>query len=83
MASGSRRGGRATTRMSVNQVTTSAQRASTTFAVVGERGQRLGTHVVETSRQALAAQLEVIVPGPTIAFERRDEASGVRETRRT
>ena len=36
--------------------------ASTTFAVIGESGRRLGTHVVETSGQALVAQLKTI-PG--------------------
>jgi hypothetical protein len=36
--------------------------ASTTFAVVGESGKRLGTHVVETNGQALVEQLKTI-PG--------------------
>ena len=36
--------------------------ASTTFAVIGESGRRLGTHVVETNGQALVAQLKTI-PG--------------------
>ena len=36
--------------------------ASTTFAVIGESGKRLGTHVVETNGQALVEQLKTI-PG--------------------
>jgi transposase len=36
--------------------------ASTTFAVIGESGKRLGTHVVETNGQALVAQIKTI-PG--------------------
>jgi transposase len=36
--------------------------ASTTFAVVGESGKRLGSHVVETNGQALVEQLKTI-PG--------------------
>ena len=36
--------------------------ASTTFAVIGESGKRLGTHVVETNGQALVEQLTTI-PG--------------------
>ena len=36
--------------------------ASTTFAVLGESGKRLGTHVVETNGQALVEQLKTI-PG--------------------
>src|SRR5216683_2928364 len=36
--------------------------ASTTFAVVGESGKRLGTHVVETNGQAVVEQLTTI-PG--------------------
>jgi len=35
---------------------------STTFAVIGENGKRLGTHVVETNGHALVEQLETI-PG--------------------
>ena len=30
--------------------------ASTTFAVIGESGKRLGTHVVETNGQALVVR---------------------------
>jgi transposase len=36
--------------------------ASTTFAVIGESGKRLGSHVVETNGQALVEQLKTI-PG--------------------
>ena len=36
--------------------------ASTTFAVIGESGKRLGTHVLETNGQALVEQLKTI-PG--------------------
>ena len=36
--------------------------ASTTFAVIGENGKRLGTHVIETNGQALVEQLKTI-PG--------------------
>jgi hypothetical protein len=36
--------------------------ASTTFAVIGESGKRLGTHVVETNGQSLVEQLKTI-PG--------------------
>src|SRR5689334_25320791 len=36
--------------------------ASTTFAVIGESGKRLGTHVIETNGQALVEQLTTI-PG--------------------
>ena len=36
--------------------------ASTTFAVIGESGKRLGTHVIETNGQALVEQLKTI-PG--------------------
>ena len=36
--------------------------ASTTFAVIGESGRRLGSHVVETNGQALVEQLKTI-PG--------------------
>ena len=34
--------------------------ASTTFAVLGESGRRLGTHVVETHGQALVERLKAI-----------------------
>jgi len=42
--------------------------ASTTFAVIGESGKRLGSHVVETNGQSLVEQLKTIVsprPGPS------------------
>ena len=37
-------------------------KTSTTFAVMGESGKRLGTHVVETNGRALVEQLKTI-PG--------------------
>jgi hypothetical protein len=44
--------------------------ASTTFAVVSEAGNRLGSHVVETHGQALVAQLKTI-PGEKARVPRR------------
>ncbi|WP_437574633.1 IS110 family transposase [Sorangium sp. So ce887] len=43
--------------------------ASTTFAVIGESGKRLGSHVVETNGQALVEQLKTIPGKRHVVFE--------------
>src|SRR5262245_57329752 len=43
--------------------------ASTTFAVIHQSGRRLGTHVVETSGQALVAQLKAIAGRKHVCLE--------------
>ncbi|XYH98498.1 hypothetical protein ACMHYB_01675 [Sorangium sp. So ce1128] len=43
--------------------------ASTTFAVVGESGKRLGSHVVETNGQALVEQLKAITGKRHVVLE--------------
>ena len=44
-------------------------KTSTTFAVIGESGRRLATHVVETTGQALVAQLKAIAGQRHVCLE--------------
>ena len=58
--------------------------ASTTFAVVGPSGKRLGTHVVETNGLAVVEQLKRIAANGTFASKKGRKARGcTRSYRRT
>ena len=52
---------------------------STTFAVVGERGKRLGTHVVETNGQALVEQLKTIAGKKHVCLEEGTQSAWLHE----
>jgi transposase len=53
--------------------------ASTTFAVIGESGKRLGTHVVETNGQALVEQLKTIPGERYVCLEEGTQSAWVYE----
>ena len=53
--------------------------ASTTFAVIGESGKRLGTHVVETNGQALVEQLETIAGKKHVCLEEGTQSAWLYE----
>ena len=52
---------------------------STTFAVVGESGKRLGTHVVETNGQALVEQLKTIPGQRHVCLEEGTQSTWLQE----
>jgi transposase len=52
---------------------------STTFAVIGESGKRLGSHVVETNEQALVEQLETIPGKRHVCFEEGTQSAWLYE----
>ncbi len=57
--------------------------ASTTFAVLGESGKRLGSHVVETNGQALVEQRKTIPGKRHVCLEEGTRARGsTRSSRR-
>jgi len=53
--------------------------ASTTFAVLGESGRRLGTHVVETHGQALVEQLKAIAGKKHVCLEEGTQSAWLYE----
>jgi len=53
--------------------------ASTTFAVLGESGRRLGTHVVETHGQALVEQLKAIPGNKHVCLEEGTQSAWIYE----
>ena len=53
--------------------------ASTTFAVIGERGKRLGSYVVETSGQALIEQLKTIPGNKHVCLEEGTQSAWLYE----
>jgi hypothetical protein len=53
--------------------------ASTTFAVIGERGKRLTSHVVETNGQALVEQLKMIPGNKHVCLEEGTQSAWVYE----
>jgi transposase len=53
--------------------------ASTTFAVIGESGKRLGTHVVETNGQALVEQLKTIPGKRHVVLEEGTQSAWIYE----
>jgi hypothetical protein len=53
--------------------------ASTTFAVSGESGQRLGSHVVETNGQALVEQLRTIPGKRHVVLEEGTQSAWIYE----
>jgi transposase len=53
--------------------------ASTTFAIVGESGKRLGTHVVETNGQALVEQLKTIAGTKHVCLEEGTQSAWIYE----
>jgi hypothetical protein len=53
--------------------------ASTTFAVIGESGKRLGSHVVETNGQALVEQLKTIPGKRHVVLEEGTQSAWVYE----
>jgi transposase len=53
--------------------------ASTTFAIVGENGKRLGTHVVETNGQALVERLKTIPGTKHVCLEEGTQSAWVYE----
>ncbi|XYI03665.1 IS110 family transposase [Sorangium sp. So ce1128] len=53
--------------------------ASTTFAVIGESGKRLGSHVVETNGQALVEQLKTIPGTRHVALEEGTQSAWIYE----
>jgi len=53
--------------------------ASTTFAVIGESGRRLGSHVVETNGQALVEQLKTIPGERHVCFEEGTQSAWLYE----
>jgi transposase len=53
--------------------------ASTTFAVIGESGKRLGAHVVETNGQSLVEQLKTIPGTKHVCLEEGTQSSWVYE----
>jgi hypothetical protein len=53
--------------------------ASTTFAVLGESGKRLGTHVVETNGQALVEQLKTISGKKHVCIEEGTQSAWLYE----
>ena len=53
--------------------------ASTTFAVLGESGKRLGSHVVETNGQALVEQLKTIPGNKHVCLEEGTQSAWVYE----
>jgi transposase len=52
---------------------------STTFAVIGESGKRLGTHVVETNGQALVEQLKTIAGKKHVCLEEGTQSAWLYE----
>jgi len=53
--------------------------ASTTFAVIGQSGRRLGTYVVETNGQALVAQLKAISGNKHVCLEEGTQSAWLYE----
>jgi transposase len=53
--------------------------ASTTFAVIGESGKRLGSHVVETNGQALVEQLKTIPGKKHVCLEEGTQSAWIYE----
>ena len=53
--------------------------ASTTFAVIGESGKRLGTHIVETNGQALVEQLKSIPGKRHVCLEEGTQSAWIYE----
>jgi hypothetical protein len=53
--------------------------ASTTFAVIGESGKRLTSHVVETNGQALVEQLKMIPGSKHVCLEEGTQSAWVYE----
>jgi transposase len=53
--------------------------ASTTFAVIGESGKRLGSHVVETNGQALVEQLKTIPGNKHVCLEEGTQSAWLYE----
>ena len=53
--------------------------ASTTFAVIGESGKRLGSHVVETNGQALVEQLKTIPGKRHVCLEEGTQSAWIYE----
>src|SRR5262245_2300384 len=53
--------------------------ASTTFAVVGESGRRVGSHVVETNGQALVEQLKTIPGKRHVCLEEGTQSAWIYE----
>jgi transposase len=53
--------------------------ASTTFAILGESGKRLGTHVVETNGEALVGQLKAIAGKKYVCLEEGTQSAWVYE----
>src|SRR5262249_4227204 len=53
--------------------------ASTTFAVIGQSGRRLGTYVVETNGQALVAQLKAVSGNKHVCLEEGTQSAWLYE----
>jgi transposase len=53
--------------------------ASTTFAVINEKGKRLGSHVVETNGQALVEQLKTISGNKHVCLEEGTQSAWIYE----
>jgi transposase len=53
--------------------------ASTTFAVIGESGKRLGSHVVETNGQALVERLKTIPGNKHVVLEEGTQSAWIYE----